>query len=105
MTIVAAVVAFLTLLGMLTRPRGVSEAVCAGVGGLAMLASTVVSPSAAWREVRGSADILLFLLGMMILTTVVESSGVFDYLAEGCAKLAFASGSLLLANTLVHGAF
>ena len=40
----------------------------------------------------------------MVLITIVEPSGVFDYLAEGCARLARGSGALLLANTFLLGA-
>jgi arsenical pump membrane protein len=104
MAAVAIVITAATLLGMLARPWGRSEAFFAGIGGAAMLATTAVSPSAAWREVDRSADVLLFLLGMMIVTAVVETSGVFDYLAEGCARLARGSGPLLLANIFVLGA-
>ena len=104
MTAVAIVITAATLLGMLVRPWGRSEAFFAGFGGAAMLATTAVSFSAAWGEVHRSADVLLFLLGMMIVTAVVESSCVFDYLAEGCARLARGSGPLLLANIFVLGA-
>jgi arsenical pump membrane protein len=89
---------------MLVRPRGVAESTCAGIGGAAMLITTAVSFPSAWDEVRQSGDVLLFLLGMMILTAIVEASGVFDYLAEGCARLARGSGALLLANTFLLGA-
>lgn len=104
MTAVAIVITAATLLGMLARPWGRSEAFFAGFGGAAMLATTAVPLSAAWREVDRSADVLLFLLGMMIVTTVVESSGVFDHLAEGCARLSRGSGPLLLANIFLVGA-
>ena len=92
MTLVAIVITAVTLVAMLVRPRGISEAACAGVGGAAMLLTRAVSLSDAWRDIRHSGDILLFLLGMMILTTVIEPSGVFDYLAEGCARLALGRG-------------
>ncbi len=104
MTLVAVLITTITLVSMLVRPYGVSEAASAGLGGAAMLLTRVVSITSAWHEVRHSGDILLFLLGMMVLTTIVEPSGVFDYLAEGCARLARGSGPLLLANTFLMGA-
>lgn len=104
MSAVAIVITAATLLGMLIRPWGRSEAFFAGIGGGAMVATTAVSLSAAWREIDRSADVLLFLLGMMIVTAVVETSGVFDYLGEGCARLARGSGPRLLAYIFLLGA-
>src|SRR4051812_5058701 len=94
----------LTLIGMLTRPRGLSEATIAGLGGAAMLLVGAVTPSQAVDEIRTSADILLFLLGMMVLTAATERAGVYEHLAEWCARLARGSGTRLFANVFLLGA-
>jgi arsenical pump membrane protein len=77
-----------TLILMLRRPRNVSEAWIAGAGGLIMLALGPLSFGDARAVVRQTSDVLFFLLGMMVLTTLVEQAGIFDFLAEGCARLA-----------------
>jgi arsenical pump membrane protein len=102
--ILAGIAIALTLAGMLVRPRGLSEAWIAGLGGLAMLLTRAVSPRQAVDEVRHSGDVLLFLLGMMILTAATERAGVYEHLAEWCARLARGSGTLLFANVFVLGA-
>ena len=55
-------------------------------------------------ELRKSADILFFLLGMMVLTAVTERAGVYEHLAEWSARLARGSGTLLYANVFILGA-
>lgn len=102
--LLAAAVILFTLAGMLTRPRGRSEAWFAGLGGAAMLLVGAVAPVQALDEVRQSADVLLFLLGMMVLTAATERAGVYEHLAEWCARLARGSGTLLFANVFVLGA-
>src|SRR3954470_11419299 len=93
-----------TLFLMLRRPRNISEAWVAGAGGLLMLALGPLSLADARSVGRETADILLFLLGMMVLTTLVEQAGIFDFLAEGCAHLANGSGTLLFCGVFVLGA-
>ena len=85
--IVALVVAG-TLALMLTRPRGVNEAWVALGGAMAMLLTGAVPLDALPGIVDASAGVLLFLLGMMAITGIVERAGIFDLLAEGCATAA-----------------
>lgn len=51
-----------------------------------------------------TGGVLLFLVGMMVLTDLVERAGVFDWLADGCARLAGGSGILLFVNIFLLGA-
>lgn len=94
----------ITLAGILTRPRGISEAWIAATGGCAMFIIGAISVADIQTEVRKSADILLFLLGMMVLTAVTERAGVYEHLAEWSARLARGSGTLLYANVFILGA-
>ncbi len=93
-----------TLIGILWRPRGMSEAWVAAAGVIAMV---VIGPLPV-RELppllRSTADVLLFLTGMMLLTVLVEHAGVFEMLAEGCARLARGSGVALFCFVFLLGA-
>jgi arsenical pump membrane protein len=89
------IVVALTLVMIVARPRGLGEAWAAAAGAVAMLLLGAVSPSDALAVGRETADVLLFLLGMMVLTGLVEQAGVFDRLAEAVAGLARGSGLAL----------
>ncbi len=85
-----AVVATLVLIAV--RPRGIGEAwvVAGGAGTMGLLGAP--GPGDVWSVLRETADVLLFLLEMMVLTWLAERVGVFDRLAEGIAGLARGSG-------------
>ncbi len=93
-----------TLALMLARPRGISEAWIALAGAVALLATGAVDIAALLGIAGESADVLLFLLGMMTLTGVVERAGIFDVLAEGCARAAGTSGVRLYVLLFLLGA-
>lgn len=101
--IVAAVVVT-TLALMLLRPRGISEAWIALGGAVALLTTGAVALDALPGIAGESADVLLFLLGMMTLTGIVERAGIFDLLAEGCARIAGGSGRRLYVLLFLLGA-
>ena len=84
-----------TLITIVAQPRGISEAWPAAIGGIAMLLLGVVTLAEAEEVLHQTADILLFLLGMMVLTWLVEEAGVFEWLAESMARLAHGSGPIL----------
>ena len=85
----------LTLLTIVVQPRGITEVWPALIGGGAMLLLGAVSLPEALEVLHQTADILLFLLGMMVLTWLAEQAGVFEWLAESMARLARGSGPLL----------
>lgn len=93
-----------TLVLILWRPRGISEAWIAAAGGLAMVLIGPMPVDDLPALVRSTADVLLFLTGMMLLTVLVEHAGVFDVLAEGCARLARGSGIALFCFVFLLGA-
>jgi arsenical pump membrane protein len=84
-----------TLVTIVARPRGIGEAWPAAIGGASMLLLGAVTPREAGEVLHQTADILLFLLGMMVLTWLAERAGVFEWLAESMARLARGSGPLL----------
>jgi arsenical pump membrane protein len=93
-----------TLVGILWRPRGISEAWIAAAGGVAMVLIGPMPVRDLPDLLRSTADVLLFLTGMMLLTVVVERAGVFDVLAEGCARFARGSGITLFCLVFLLGA-
>ena len=60
-----------------------------------MLLLGAVTLAEAGEALHQTADVLLFLLGMMVLTWLAERAGVFEWLAESMARLACGSGPLL----------
>lgn len=85
--IVTVIVVACTLVLMLTRPRGISEAWFAASGATVLMITGVLpidSPIHAFTE---TADVLIFLSGMMLVTGVVERAGVIEVVAERIANL------------------
>ncbi|HWV23052.1 MAG TPA: SLC13 family permease [Thermomicrobiales bacterium] len=101
--LVLAIVA-LTLALILIRPRDLNEAWIASGGAIAMLLAGVVRPEALPGVVSQTAGVLLFLLGMMVLTGIVERAGIFDLVAERCADFSFGNGIALYVLLFLFGA-
>ncbi len=98
------VVVAATLALMLARPRGISEAWAAAGGAGVMLLVSPLTLGDLPEVLRETGDVLLFLTGMMVLTILVEQAGVFDHLAERCARLARGNGILLFCIVFLLGA-
>jgi arsenical pump membrane protein len=94
----------LTLILMLTRPRGLSEAWAAAIGALTLVVTTAVPFGRVPRALGETADVLLFLLGMMTITGIAERARVFDVLAESVVRLARGNGRLLFVLVYLLGA-
>ena len=97
-------VAALTLLLVLTRPRGWHEAWWTAGGGALMLALRLETPAQAWRVIRTGQDALLFLLALLLLSALLERSGFFDWSSIQAARLARGDGRRLYRNVFVLGA-
>jgi len=100
----SAIILLLTLGLILVRPRGLSEAIGAGSGAVACILLRLVSFSDIRDIAQQTANVLLFLLGMMIITGIAEHAGVFEALAERAARAARGSGHLLLLSVFGLGA-
>lgn len=100
----SAAILALTLALVLGRPRGLNEALGAGIGAIGMLAGRLVSLRDVLGIAKETANVLLFLLGMMVITGIAEQAGVFDVLAIRAARSARGSGRLLLLNVFILGA-
>ncbi|HLU34284.1 MAG TPA: SLC13 family permease [Thermomicrobiales bacterium] len=89
---------------MLTRPKGINEAWFVLAGAVAMVAIGAVRIDEVPGIAGETADVLLFLLGMMVLTGIAERAGVFEVLGEWVANLARGSGRALYVLVFLLGA-
>jgi arsenical pump membrane protein len=87
----------------MVRPRRVPEAASALGGGLLMIAIGAVGPAEAAGLLLGSWNVFLFLLGLMLVSTLADLAGVFDWLAVGVARLAGGSARRLLCGVFGLG--
>jgi arsenical pump membrane protein len=90
-----------SIVGVLTRPRGIPEWVWA-VGGAALLALTGLVPlSQVGQAVSKGTDVYLFLGGMMLLAEIARREGVFDWVASHAVRAA--KGSRVQLFAIVYG--
>lgn len=94
----------LTLVLIMVRPKGVTEAVAALVGGVLMLVLGRVQLGEAGRVLADKWDVFLFFLGLMTIAAVADSAGFFDWAAALAMKLAKGSGLRLFLNVFILGA-
>ena len=94
----------LTLTLMLFRPRGLHEAWATCVGGGLMLLFGLETPAQAWRTTAQGADVLAFLLALMLLSGLLDRSGFFEWAALHAARAAKGSGEALYRNVFLLGA-
>ena len=99
----AAVIFAATLVLIVVRPWGVSEAVVAGAGALAMMLAGAISPFDAARAVADQWNLLLFFFGLMVTAAVADSARFFDWAAAVAAGASGGSGRRLLFNVLLLG--
>jgi arsenical pump membrane protein len=89
-----------SIVGVLVRPRGISEWVWA-VGGAVLLSVTGLVPLAqVGQAVAKGTDVYLFLGGMMLLAEIARREGVFDWVASHAVRAA--SGSRLRLFAIVY---
>lgn len=102
--IVALGIMLATITFMLARPRGLNEAWAVPAGAVATLLAGLVGIGEVPGIARETADVLLFLAGMMLLTGIADRAGVFEVLAERVAGLARGNGRLLYVLVFLLGA-
>lgn len=85
---------------MLIRPRGIAEAYWIGGGVALLLGLRLIRPRLALRGAAESLDVVLFLIGMMLISELASEQGVFDWLS-GIA-VHNADGSCLRLFALVY---
>lgn len=89
---------------IVTRPRGMNEGLSAALGAAATLALGTATLADAWRGLEDTAGILAFLLAMMLVSTVAERAGLFEWAASRAVELSGGRGRLLFVNLYLLGA-
>ena len=84
-----------TLILIMVRPKPLNEATAASLGALGMLVTGVVSPTQAFEVLKSDANILLFFLGLMLVSIVADRGGFFKWTAVKAITLANGNGRRL----------
>jgi len=90
----------LSILLMLLRPRGIPEVWWVSGGAVLLLLTRLLQPRAALQAVLQGTDVYLFLAGMMLLSEVAQTHGLFDWVAHHATQSA--RGSSLRLFTLIY---
>jgi len=86
----------LTLILIMARPKPLNEAMAASLGAVLMVATSVVSPFQAFEVLKANANVLLFFLGLMLVSVVADKAGFFEWSAVKAVMLANGNGRRLL---------
>jgi arsenical pump membrane protein len=89
---------------VMVRPRPFTEATASALGAAILLILGLISPAQTWEVLQANANILLFFLGLMIISVVAEQAGFFSWCAYKSVKLARGKGSVLLSVVFGLGA-
>jgi arsenical pump membrane protein len=84
-----------SILLMLTRPRGIPEVWWISGGALLLIALRLVPLKLAGQAVAKGGDVYLFLIGMMLLSELAREQGVFDWVSSVAVRGANGSCSRL----------
>jgi arsenical pump membrane protein len=93
-----------TLALALARPRGIHEAVFTVAGAAVMLAIGAVHAGDLRAIDAAGRGAILFLAALLILSALVDRSGLFEWAALHAARAARGSGRVLFRNVFVLGA-
>jgi len=85
-----------TLILVMVRPKPFNEATAAALGALVMLVVGIVSPAQAFDVLKANANVLFFFLGLMLVSTVADRAGFFQWSATLAVRGAHGSGRRLL---------
>ena len=88
---------------MLVRPRGIAEAYWVGAGAVLLVATRLVPVRLAGHAVAEGLNVYLFLAGMMLLSELARTEGVFDWIAGIAAARAKGSPKRLFGLIYVAG--
>ncbi|MDO8568347.1 MAG: ArsB/NhaD family transporter [Dehalococcoidales bacterium] len=86
----------LSLVLIMVRPRPLNEGTAASLGAFLMLVTGLVSPPQAIEVFKANANILLFFVGLMVISAVADQAGFFAWSAVKAIRLAGGDGRKLL---------
>ena len=93
-----------TILLIAFRPFGLREGIVAIVGGGFMIVAGWATLVDVWQTAQATSGIMLFLIGMMIVATVVDEAGFFDWVAGWAIRASRGRGRLLYVYLYLLGA-
>jgi arsenical pump membrane protein len=102
-TSLTALIGILTLIGITTRPFRWNEAVIAVGGAGVLLVLGLITPADALVTLIRDWNTFLFFLGMMGLSALAETAGLFDWMAVQAAQSAGKSAARLFLNIFLLG--
>jgi arsenical pump membrane protein len=102
-TLLTSIIGALTLVGIMVRPFRWNEAQIAMGGAAVLLVLGLIRPGDAALTLIRDWNTFLFFLGMMTLSALAETAGLFDWLAVQAARLAGASAARLFLNVFILG--
>lgn len=88
-------IAVLAVIGVITRPGQLPEALWAVLGASALVCFSVMPPAEAVHAALQGTDVYLFLIGMMVLAELARREGLFDWLAHHALRHARGSAPRL----------
>ena len=102
-TLFTSIIGVLTLVGIMVRPFRWNEAQIAMGGAAVLLLLGLIRPGDAALTLLRDWNTFLFFLGMMALSALSETAGLFDWLAVQAARMAGASAARLFLNVFLLG--
>jgi arsenical pump membrane protein len=86
-----------TIALVMWRPRPFNGATAAALGASIIIIAGVVTPLQSWQVFLANLNVLLFFLGLMVISIIADKAGFFEWCAQKAVKLAGGKGPALLA--------
>ncbi len=94
--ILAVAIFAVTLVLIILRPKPLNEGTAAAMGAVTILIAGVISVEDIYEVFRATDNILLFFLGLMVISAVTDQAGIFKWFAHEAVGLANGSARRLL---------
>jgi arsenical pump membrane protein len=95
------IIAALSILLMLIRPRNLPEVYWVGAGAVLLVLLRLIPLRLAGKAIAEGSDVYFFLIGMMLLSALARDNGVFDWVAARSIRAAKGSPGRLFA--IIYG--
>lgn len=93
----------LTLILVLTKPRGMDESWATVLGGALMLLLGLENVSQAVQTISDGSSVLIFLLALCLFSALLDKAGFFEWAALHTTRLSKGSGKALYLNVFLLG--
>ena len=91
----------LSILLMLARPRNIPEVWWVGSGAALLVIFRLIPLKLAGKAIAEGSDVYLFLIGMMLLSSLADENGVFEWVSSSAVRGAANNSARLF--TLIYG--